>query len=416
MDLNKSLNEFCYYFTRYFEEQIRYWRHILEENPDLKKKSNSKPISFLASLSSAIPTVGKGIGSGITEGEKYINNLIDKDKASSVSTIAYASNDNKDLFRNKLIAGALEFFIHFEYQFTKVKCKNGGITRAMQKLGQDCSNRLFTYLLNEESGAELTSELIQKGILYGDSKRHKTKLLKLGRTIYVDENSKLTTSDFITNCGIRMKHDDVFTYYKTKASIPVLGHRTCFHFETSLDNYEIESPKYFYNYILTELNTQQLLKTIFSYISKKDPLEDIKEFAKFNYEEQVKLLEAASEERHRIREEILGDNATKHVEVKETIESSQITIINRIENVIAENTCLILSQTDKVLQKNEELSRDVADIKSKQDQLETNPIISVDLNKIKEQTTRLKENIEREGKKAEQEIRRFKDRIGKIRL
>lgn len=126
-------------------------------------KPNSKYVFVLSKIASAVPKVGSGIGTAISQAENFFLNRTDKKHSRTLADLVYYFCDNRDSFREVLIEAAVDTFCSFEVQFMKLTCE-GGEKRAMLKLAKNAAGRIFNYLLEKKQGKDFMKRDIVEGI------------------------------------------------------------------------------------------------------------------------------------------------------------------------------------------------------------------------------------------------------------
>lgn len=157
----QRLKEFSYYLVEEIEADLELCLKLLEER-SVPVKSNSKYVFVMSKLASIIPKIGTGLGTGISEVEKFFLNRTDKKDSRALAHLVHSFDDDREKFRRVLIGAATEIFCSYEDQFRKLTC-SGRERRAMQKLAKAASRRVFNYLLDKEKGTTFTKTDVIKG-------------------------------------------------------------------------------------------------------------------------------------------------------------------------------------------------------------------------------------------------------------
>lgn len=160
--ITQRLKEFTHYLIEEIETNLELCLNLIEERK-VPSKPNSKCVFVLSKIASVIPKVGTGIGAALSQVETFFLNRIDKKNSRTLADLVYFFSDDKERLRQILIEASVEFFCSFEDQFKKLTC-DGGPRRAMQKLAQTASGRIFNYLLNMEQVKDLTKKDFIKGM------------------------------------------------------------------------------------------------------------------------------------------------------------------------------------------------------------------------------------------------------------
>lgn len=209
----------------------------------------------------------------------------------------------------------MEIFYVQHQQFSIITTKQGRL-RAMQKIGLDGAFRLISHLLKDTVDV-LTIDIVTKGVIRGESPRHKWKKLVRGRKLIIN-GKEIRTADFFEKVGICIEVDGRPMCFNNKSDIKELAHRTLFSWEDVLNPrgiYNLKQTLCLYKRELTPNEINAYIEEARMYIASQIPHEDVKEtirsasrnlyeLVSVNQEESVKFFEKQEESINRLAESI----------------------------------------------------------------------------------------------------------------